>query len=273
MNQRIFDLSYQTKHSQLHLSMMLTAHALHAVWFDLEYKKYIGYECVSYDSTSSFKSAIRNFGSANKYCKSKSILIANQLFTLIPSDLYHDKDKTKLLSFNQAVVDDNFKTSTADIEGIHSKCIFGIHHDILDVLKESFDNIKIQPIAKPFIENSLTLSESQMTAFVEIVDGRMDVAVFSNKSLQLYNAFEYKTAEDVMYYLLFTFEQLNFDREKHTLYIAGEINEQGEIFTLIYQYIRNIKWLSRPAQFGESDVLKPLPRHYHFSLFNQILCE
>lgn len=273
MQKRIFDQFYQNKHAQLHLSMLLTAHSLHAVWFDLSLQKFVGFEKVLFNSSSSFKAAIQNFGASNKYCKSKSILIANQLFTLIPNDFYSDKDKGTFLKFNQNSVKEDFKIEVSEVEGLETKCVFALHHDIYDVLKHAFDQLKIQAIAKPFIENTSILSNHEMDAFVEINDGRFDIAVFKNKKLQLYNAFEFKTSEDFMYYLLFVMEQLNFDRELHHLHISGELSQEGELFGLIYKYIRNVSWLSRPSQFAESDVLKTIPKHYHFSLFNQILCE
>lgn len=253
--------------------MLLTPHALSAVWFDLEFQKFIGFESMGFNSSASFKSVVQNFGTTNRYCKSKSILIANQLFTLVPNDLYAEKDRLDFLKFNQEFNASDFNYETSDLEGVGAKCVFAIHHDIYDELIQAFKSLKIQAVAKPFIENSRALSKAGAKAFIEIHDGRFDVAFFKDQELMLYNAFEFKDANDLMYYLLFVMEQLDFNREEDHLYLSGELSEEGEIYKLIYRYIRNVNWLTRPSQFSESDLLSEIPKHYHFSLFNQILCE
>ena len=61
--------------------------------------------------------------------------------------------------------------------------------------------------------------------------------------MQFSNSFEFETKEDFIYYILFTFEQLNLDVEKVKLYFTGDIELESEIYNSTYQYIRNVFFL------------------------------
>jgi len=56
----------------------------------------------------------------------------------------------------------------------------------------------------------------------------------------LFNAFDYKTPEDLIYYLLFTAEQLNMNPESFRLEFIGDISEDDAYFKIAYKYIRNV---------------------------------
>jgi hypothetical protein len=82
----------------------------------------------------------------------------------------------------------------------------------------------------------------------------------------LFNSFEYKTPEDLIYYLLFTAEQLNLNPEYFKLEFLGDINEEDAFFKMAYKYIRNVFLfdttdLQRRNSFSAADNLK------HFILF------
>ena len=50
------------------------------------------------------------------------------------------------------------------------------------------------------------------------------------------------------------------------------IEETDESFSLMYEYIRNIKKKKRPHQFTFPTEFNPLADHKYFGLFTQILC-
>ena len=70
-----------------------------------------------------------------------------------------------------------------------------------------------------------------------------EIVVVQNQHLLLYNTFEYKTPEDLIYYLLFTAEQLNLNPEVFKLEFLGNIAEEDAYFKIAYKYIRNVSLL------------------------------
>ena len=77
--------------------------------------------------------------------------------------------------------------------------------------------------------------------------------------------FNFQTKEDFIYHILFTFEQLKLEVEEVKLYFTGAIELESEIYTITYQYIRNIFFLeSNNSIFSKLDASK----HSNYTLFN-----
>jgi uncharacterized protein DUF3822 len=103
--------------------------------------------------------------------------------------------------------------------------------------------------------------------FVNISKNNFEIIVFKNKKLELFNSFNFNTKEDFIYYILFTAEQLNLNPEELKLVLLGEIEKESELFTILYQYVRNITFYE-PSNF--STLLKnEISSHSHFTLLNQ----
>ena len=76
--------------------------------------------------------------------------------------------------------------------------------------------------------------------FVHLAATHFEIIIVQNQHLLLFNTFEYKTPEDLIYYLLFTAEQLNMNPETFKLEFLGTIAEDDAFFKIAYKYIRNV---------------------------------
>ena len=93
-----------------------------------------------------------------------------------------------------------------------------------------------------------------------------------SKHLKFFNSFNYKTAEDLIYYLLFTYEQLQLNPDQTPLIISGEIEEDSEVYKLLFKYIRNISFTRRNPNYNYSFVFNQTKEHFYYKLLNQHLC-
>ena len=96
--------------------------------------------------------------------------------------------------------------------------------------------------------------------------GHFEIIIVQNQHLLLFNSFDYKTPEDLIYYLLFTAEQLNMNPESFPLEFLGAIAEEDAFYKIAYKYIRNVSLfdvsdLQKKNSFSKADNLK------HFTLF------
>ncbi|MDO5104555.1 DUF3822 family protein [Capnocytophaga sp.] len=64
--------------------------------------------------------------------------------------------------------------------------------------------------------------------------------MFRDKKLYYFNRFEYQTFDDLLYYILFTIEQLNINPERVPLYFIGDMNINVLICERIQRYIKYI---------------------------------
>jgi hypothetical protein len=102
--------------------------------------------------------------------------------------------------------------------------------------------------------------------FVHMGSEHFEIIIVQNQHLLLFNSFDYKTPEDLIYYLLFTAEQLNMNPESFNLEFLGIIDEESPFFKIAYKYIRNVSLfdvsdLQKNNSFSKADNLK------HFILF------
>ena len=72
--------------------------------------------------------------------------------------------------------------------------------------------------------------------------------------------------------MLFSFEQLKISSDNINVTIFGSIENTDKYFSLLYEYIRNIKLGKRPHQFTFPTEFNSLAEHKYFGLFSQILC-
>ena len=77
------------------------------------------------------------------------------------------------------------------------------------------------------------------------------------------------TKEDLLYYTLFSFEQLKLSAESIEVTVFGTIEKEDEYFNLLYEYIRNVKLGERPHQFTFPAEFNTLAQHKYFGLFTQ----
>jgi hypothetical protein len=92
--------------------------------------------------------------------------------------------------------------------------------------------------------------------------------VLEGKNLLFYNTFNYHSAEDFIYYLLFVCEQLHLNPEKTELQLLGEIEKNSAIHLITQKYVRHVQFGERADQADYSYQLQALPKHSYFTLFN-----
>lgn len=119
-------------------------------------------------------------------------------------------------------------------------------------------------LVSKLLEASKNIDEKKM--FVYMAKDHFEIIIVENQHLLLFNSFEYKTPEDLIYYLLFTSEQLNMNPEYFNLEFLGTISEDDAYFKIVYKYIRNVSLfdvseVQKNNSFSKAENLK------HFILF------
>ena len=76
--------------------------------------------------------------------------------------------------------------------------------------------------------------------YLNINVNHMELTYFVKNKLVFYNRFDFSTKEDLIYYLLFTIDQLKLNPEEIPVVITGNITENDDNYMIIYKYIRNV---------------------------------
>jgi hypothetical protein len=266
--------------SDCHLSIELSKDGIAAAVLDLNRNKYIALKTYNFQGSTDLRSAsqkILNILDIEKLFKEeyKSISLAlnTPKSTIVPNPLFDPEKKTELLSFNHSIEEDE-SVKVDDLKTLEAKNIYSVPALILEVLKKFQNKAKLIHHSTVLIEDILRLNKNKdgKKIFVHVQPSHFEIIITGDKKLIFYNSFQYQTSEDFIYYLLFACEQLKFNPENLELILIGQIERNSAIYSLLYKYIRNIKFGSKSESFEYSYKLKDLPDHFFYSLFSQCHC-
>ena len=193
------------------------------------------------------------------------VIHQNNLFTLVPNAYFSKENLSKYLNLNIKTLATDY-IAFDDIQAIDAKNVYVPYVNINNYLFQNFGEFVYKHHLTAFIENLISLSISdEKKMYVNVSKDTIDVVVIQNKKLEFSNSFYFETKEDFIYYILFTFEQLKLDVEKIKLYFSGDIELESEIYTITYQYIRNIFFLE-----NKNTILDKLnaSKHSNYILLN-----
>ncbi len=172
-----------------------------------------------------------------------NLIYVNPLFSIVPDELFDENYLPHYLKYNAKLLEgDDFEYD--DIPSLNGKNVYIPYVNIHNYLFEIFGSFSykhhLSICLNKFSEEAITSKE-----FVLLNDRNteLDFIAYRNGKLIVANTFTYDTAEDFVYYTLFTLEELNFNRETLQLKILGEMNfnNDDEKYVILKNYIQNIQ--------------------------------
>ena len=175
--------------------------------------------------------------------KSIEIIIDNQSFTLVPTDLFKKEYTIRYLQLAKGTLitnDEEVHTYTHEDLGIVN--IYSTDRELFNWFSDTYPlvDLKYQHKTSQMIDLAIFTSKAQ-TAFLYFGNHHFTMVITVNGTLKFCNRFDYKTAQDLVYYVLFTMNELEIEPDEIILRLYGNIKEQTEKFDLLNQYLTNVK--------------------------------
>ena len=199
------------------------------------------------------------------------VIIDTPIHTLIPDEIYSFDKLKSYLTFNH-FIRNNEIVLVDDISNIISKNIYWLPLEIDVFISKYFTNYKYCHISSIFLNPIFIETDMSDKVFVNISGNTLLVIVTEANKLKYCNTFVFKSAEDLIFYLLNMFKQLKLNPDSVPLILVGEFDKKSAIYNLIYRYIRNVSFGNRPTVFQYFSEINNLNQHYYFSIFNSVLC-
>jgi hypothetical protein len=194
------------------------------------------------------------------------VLYDNHLSTFVPAPMFNEMYLGSYLQYNTKVYEtDFFDFDTLSTYPIHN--VYVPYVNINNIFVDHFGTFTYKHVStilvSRLLERSKNIDDRKM--FVHMAAHHFEIVVVQNQHLLLYNTFEYKTPEDLIYYLLFTAEQLNMNPESFKLELLGNIDEYNAFYKIAYKYIRNVSILNT-SDLQENNSLSNSENLKHFIL-------
>ncbi len=180
----------------------------------------------------------------NQEFESVVLIHQNNLATLVPTPLFEDQNLESYLKFSIKTFSTDF-IAFDTLEQVAIKNVYIPYVNINNFFFQKYGAFEYKHQSTVLIDKLILQAKNtqQDHFYVHIEKNQMDIVVLKKGQLELYNSFSYATKEDVLYYILFTAEQLSLNPEEFELCFTGWIDLDSELYTFAYEYIRNISFL------------------------------
>lgn len=111
--------------------------------------------------------------------------------------------------------------------------------------------------------------ETRITATIWF--NTLQLTVEKNGNWLLLQSYDYRTPEDVLYYLLNVMQQLGLSQEETTVYLQGMIDQRSALYDVLYNYILNLQ-LKEELLFTFPVATEEQPVHLSASLDQVLAC-
>ena len=207
--------------------------------------------------------------------KSVEILYATRKFTLVPQTFYLRGSLDKYLWFNN-VQERGFVVIKNTFPKAECFCIFDIPQNLNEYLLERFPRTEIKHSLFPLVEGGLKRNRSfpvKDQVHLNFFRESFELVVVNGSRLTCCNIFNYKTERDILYHVLFTFDQLKLSPESTELILHGQIPQVSPVYHLFKKYVKLTSFAKLDNTFQYSYTFSLLPEHYYSSLLSIYKCE
>ena len=171
----------------------------------------------------------------------------NTLFTLVPMPVFDPDHLANYLKYNVKILGTDH-LDYDPIQGLDSANVYVPFTNVNNYLFDKFGDFEFKHSGTVLLETLLKFPSTRQgtVAFMHLAESQMDLAVFSNKKLLFFNSFVFSSPEDIMYFLLFSLEQLELDLDSLKLRLLGEVTAADRIYELCTEYLENVSLFVPP---------------------------
>ena len=120
--------------------------------------------------------------------------------------------------------------------------VYSTPKGVRDFLSRSFLTEDVHHVLKPVIEHKSAKARSEHgeKMWVNLENGRLDVAAFRDGALLLANSWNFAYPADAAYYLLYAWDTLGMDRAGGEMRVSGHESVRREIMPMLRRYINYV---------------------------------
>jgi hypothetical protein len=189
--------------------------------------------------------------------KERIIGLPDNGFTFVPADLYRADKIADFARFLDVRGDEKVFSQSLDAE---NQVIFKADESLVNLISERFGlkNAVFSPMG--WIRLSAKNYPSNHRLYINIDGDRVEILNFNDSKLRFYNVFEFKNADELVYFTMFVTSELNLQPQDVTLVLSGDIAPDDENGGRLAKFFNKIELnyvssLDLPDQTPAHDIL------------------
>ncbi|MFA8449699.1 MAG: DUF3822 family protein [Bacteroidales bacterium] len=246
---------------------------------NLEESRYVGFEYYQFDKKNGQGSLAvdllkeitvqkqwlkERFGEVVWVCTEADNIFCPKALNMSENELKHYMFNLELAPFRHLEKDDlnnlgvyNFFTVASQVKNTLKEIWTDSKIDI-----QHFNSLLLYHLHVDFINRG-----SESMVYLHIDENHFDIFVFDQYRFKMYNQFQFKTAEDFIYFLMNVYHQLNLKPEHVGVTFLGKIERQSDLYRKTYRYVRNLSFIRLASNMKLSYIFDQLSEHRYYSFF------
>jgi hypothetical protein len=208
----------------------------------------------------------------NRSFKSVKIIMPSAKCTLVPAPLFDPAHKDDYFLFNQ-LPDKNNIILNNKISNRDTYIVFSVPHSLFNLVNDRFPGVTVMHHLKPLLINAPIKHTHHGDNYVQlhIEKDFFNLLVINEKKLIFCNTFSYRNVSDILYFVMYTFNNLELKQED-TLFMSGQVEYYDELYTNMSEYIRSVRFAEPVGSSTYSYVFNEVGLQKFLNLFNAINC-
>ncbi len=243
-----------------------------------KYRLAESFECSERLEADDYMRSIESIVRDNPYLTSGfervTLIYVSPQSVFIPSELYKEEEKASYLSFNH-IIKNGYKPCSEKLYNLDAYVVYPLPDFIKHTFDKLFPDYRLRHFSTALIESVLydvRYAGYKADMVIHVQKNHFEILLLDGTNLLFFNSFNYKTWDDILYYLFFVMEQAEISAENIDLLMVGRTSMDTDLYKNLKPYFRSVDFGKRSDLFKYDDTFDEIPHHYFYNLLNVNAC-
>lgn len=207
--------------------------------------------------------------------KSVFFMYVTPLSVLVPTPLFMKVNPEVYFKFSSQLLPTD-KVIFRKIPAIDAYAVFPLPAELLNQVGIMLHDVQYFHQSCPQIDEAIGESGSRtdhIRVIANINIGFVDLMIIQSNQLILYNSFTIKNTDDLVFFILYLYEQFGLSQEESAVTLSGFIEMYPGTTELLNHYLKKIVIREFPNIYTYSHTFNELAQHQFSQIINLARCE
>ena len=186
--------------------------------------------------------------------------------TLVPRRMFQPDDLSPY--FSMLLHSGDYAYGYTALPDFDCNVVYAMEPAVQRLLGQYFPDAQLTHLAATLLPAYRANSaRSGHEVFLHLRQSSLYLTVFDRQNLLYFNAFQFKQANDVLYYTLLAYEQFRLSPLDTPLMVTGHLLEDADVYRLLQRYCRLLRFGTLRTSFQLPVSAGHLPAHYFYDLY------
>ena len=176
---------------------------------------------------------------------------------LVPVEEYKEDDVTAIYQHSFPYTEGSV-VMTNVLPDLNAVALFAVNKDLKLVVDDHYSDVKFVTLMRPVWSylHRRSFIGNRRKLFVHFHDDALEIFAFDRNRFAFSNHFNVRHTKDVVYFILFVWQQLALDQRKDELYLSGTIYDRDALLGDLRRYIRTVITVNFSADFNRAPMTR-----------------